>query len=126
MDKDRPWLDGGVVSLIFDHFSLGMIAVSCVLAPIAGLIVSSQDRADARSLAGRLVGVLGILFLLGCARFGFQRADHSGGLGLVVLFSSLILAVIMGTRAATVQPPTPVSWPEDDGLKPNWRDDELA
>ena len=112
--------------MILDQFSVSLIAAAFVLAPIAGLIVSSQDRADARSLAGWLGGGLGVRFLLGCARFGFRRADEAGGLGLAVLFASLILAVIMGARAAKTQAPPPGSALEDDGLKPDGRDDELA
>ena len=113
--------------MLFDYDSVCLISGTFILAPLVAIIVGSQDGADAKAVADWTVGVLFVMLLADCARFIPARADYPiGGVGFVVFFSALILAVELGRRVATSRPPAPwLGCRGKEGVPDPW-DDDLA
>ncbi len=111
--------------MLFDDFSITMICGSFILAPVATIIVGSQNLEDAKSIADWSFGILLLLLSVDCLRFVSGRAEHpSGGLGLVILLFALIAAVGLGYRVASSRASRLGG--RGNEVKPSPSDDELA
>ena len=111
--------------MLFDHLSICFIGASLIMAPLTVIIISSQDKSDAKHLAILTLGVLFPLLLASCARFAARQADNlAGGLGMIVFWSALILAVGLGYRTAMPRDPATRSGMQGKQFKPSPWDDE--
>ena len=89
----------------FDDLSMCLTVASLILGPLTVIIVGSQTREDARSVATWTLPVLVPILLVSCARLAIPERPGglSGALGMVVLCSGMIAALGLGYRIATLR-----------------------
>src|ERR1700756_2335256 len=86
-----------------DHLSLSLMGASLILGLLTIIIVGSQTREDARSVAAWTLSVLVPMLLVSCASIALpgRPGGFNGGPGMVAICSALIAAVGVGYRLAT-------------------------
>jgi hypothetical protein len=118
----------GRQAMIFDDLSVSLMVASLILGLLTIIIVGSQTREDARSVATWAVGVLVPMLLVSCARIALPGppGNINGGPGMVAICAALIAAVGLGYRVATLRHETSQAAATDKKVAPGFPDDELA
>lgn len=84
--------------MIYDQLFVSLVIVSLMLGPLVVVIVSSQNRQDARSIAFwslcLLIPMLLVSYVLNATTEG--QDDIGGGPGMVLLCGGLIAAIGLG------------------------------
>jgi hypothetical protein len=114
--------------MIFDDLSVSLMVASLILGLLTIIIVGSQTREDARSVATWTLGVLVPMLLVSCAWIALAGppGGTNGGPGMVVILAALIVAVGLGYRIATLRHATSQAASTDKKVEPGFPDDELA
>jgi hypothetical protein len=114
--------------MIFDQLSIWISVATLILGLLTVIIVGSQTLDDARPIVFWTVVVLSLMLVASCARIAV--AGHldgvSGGIGMVVLCSGLIAAVMLGYRIVTLRHRASELILNSKQTKPPVWDDELA
>jgi hypothetical protein len=114
--------------MIVDDLSMSLAVASLILGPLTIIIVGSQTREDARSVAIWTLSLLVPMLLLSCASVVLpgQSGGFNGAPGMVMLCSALIAAVGIGCRIAALRHATSRLISKSKKVEPGSRDDELA
>ena len=114
--------------MIFDDLSLWLTIASIVLGFLTIIIVGSQTREDAWSIAVWSLAILVPMLLVSCARIALAggAGAANGGPGMVVLSFGVIAALGVGYRLAASRHSNAPGPSTAKTIDPGLWDDELA